>query len=187
MRGWLKGLLTVVLWTAAPPAVAAAVLGATGHLSGHGWVLVVAALFGLAYGLEAGILTSYDLGSPVGWLELLVDMTWSLPNTVWGFVLGNLIFWFQNDHIQARVAYNYRSRRAVSEDVGSIAGMELYEAPQKYVDASLSYKINKYVEVFLQGTNLSNEYQRFYLVWPDQPAHSNFSERPYMLGIRGQW
>ena len=94
MPGWLKGLLTVILWTAGPPAVAAAVLGATGHLSGHGWVLVVAALFGLAYGLEAGILTSYDLGSPVGWLELLVDMTWSLPNTVWGFVLGNLIFWF---------------------------------------------------------------------------------------------
>ena len=100
---------------------------------------------------------------------------------------GNLIFWFQNDHLQARVAYNYRSRRAVSEDVGSIAGMELYEAPQKYVDASVSYKFNKYVELFLQGTNLTDEYQRFYLVWPDQPAHSNFSERTYMLGIRGQW
>jgi TonB-dependent receptor len=100
---------------------------------------------------------------------------------------GNLILWFQNDRIQARVAYNYRSRRAVAEDEGSIAGMELYEAPQKYVDASLSYKLNKYAELFIQGTNLSNEYQRFYLVWPDQPAHSNFFERTYMVGIRGQW
>ena len=36
MPGWLKGLLTVILWTAAPPAVAAALLSATGHLSGHG-------------------------------------------------------------------------------------------------------------------------------------------------------
>ena len=100
---------------------------------------------------------------------------------------GNLILWYQNDRIQARVAYNYRSRRAVAEDEGSIAGLELYEAPQKYIDASFSYKINKYAEVFVQGTNLSNEYQRFYLVWPDQPAHSNFSERTYMIGIRGQW
>jgi TonB-dependent receptor len=100
---------------------------------------------------------------------------------------GNVILWFQNDRIQARVAYNYRSRRAVSEDEGSIAGMELYEAPQKYVDASVSYKLNKYAELFIQGTNLSNEYQRFYLVWSDQPAHSNFFERTYMIGIRGQW
>ncbi|HZP66345.1 MAG TPA: TonB-dependent receptor [Rudaea sp.] len=100
---------------------------------------------------------------------------------------GNLILWFQNDRIEARVAYNYRSRRAVSEDEGSITGMELYEAPQKYVDASFSYKYNKYVEVFVQGTNLTNEYQRFYLVWPDQLAHSNFFERTYMVGVRGHW
>jgi hypothetical protein len=88
MPGWLKGLLTIVLWTAVPAGVLAAVL------PGHGWIVVVAAVFGLAYGIEAGALTIYDLGSPVGWLMLLVDLTWSLPNTVWGFVVGNLIFWF---------------------------------------------------------------------------------------------
>jgi TonB-dependent receptor len=100
---------------------------------------------------------------------------------------GNLILWYQDDRFEARAAYNYRSRRAVSEDEGSISGMELYEAPQKYVDASVSYKINKYAEVFIQGTNLTNEYQRFYLVWSDQLAHSNFFERTYMVGIRGHW
>jgi TonB-dependent receptor len=100
---------------------------------------------------------------------------------------GNLILWYQDDRLEARVAYNYRSRRAVSEDEGSISGMELYESPQKYVDASISYKINKYAEVFVQGTNLTNEYQRFYLVWSDQLAHSNFFERTYMVGIRGHW
>ena len=100
---------------------------------------------------------------------------------------GNLILWYQDDHFQARVAYNYRSRRAVMDSVGGITGMEMYEAPQKYLDASVSYKLNKYTEVFLDGTNLTNEYQRYYLVWPDQPAHSNFSERMVMFGIRGQW
>ncbi|MEP6897030.1 MAG: TonB-dependent receptor [Rhodanobacter sp.] len=100
---------------------------------------------------------------------------------------GNFILWYQDDRFQARVAYNYRSRRAVSEDVGGITGLEMYEAPQKYLDASVSYKVSKYAELFIDGTNLSNQYQRYYLVWPDQPAHSNFSERMFMVGIRGQW
>lgn len=100
---------------------------------------------------------------------------------------GNLILWYQDDRFQARIAYNYRSRRAVEDSVGGITGMEMYEAPQKYLDASVSYKLDKYAELFVDGTNLTNEYQRYYLVWPDQPAHSNFSERMFMVGIRGQW
>ncbi|MGN6322808.1 MAG: TonB-dependent receptor [Dyella sp.] len=100
---------------------------------------------------------------------------------------GNFILWYQSDHFQARLAYNYRSRRAVMDSVGGITGMEMYEAPQKYLDASVSYKFNKYAEVFLDGTNFTNEYQHYYLVWPDQPAHSTFSERMFMVGVRGQW
>ena len=100
---------------------------------------------------------------------------------------GNLILWYQDKKFQARVALNYRSRRAVSEDVGAIAGLEMYQAPTKYLDASLSYNLSKYAEVFVEGTNLTNEYQRFYLVWPDQEGHANFSERSYMLGVRAQF
>ncbi|MHB8477837.1 MAG: hypothetical protein ACYDBZ_16280, partial [Steroidobacteraceae bacterium] len=73
------------------------------------------------------------------------------------------------------------------DNVGGIAGLEEYEAPQQYVDASVAYKFNKYLEVFVDGTNLTNEYQRFYLVWPDQFGHSNFAERMFTFGVRGQW
>ena len=59
--------------------------------------------------------------------------------------------------------------------------------PQKYLDASLSYKVSRYAEVFVNGTNLTNEYQRYYLVWTDQPAHSNYSERTLTFGMRGHW
>jgi len=100
---------------------------------------------------------------------------------------GNVILWYQDKRFQTRLAYNYRSKRAVAESVGGITGLEEYEAPQQYLDASVSYKFSKYLEVFVDATNLTNEYQRFYLVWPDQPAHSQFSERMFMLGIRGQW
>ena len=73
------------------------------------------------------------------------------------------------------------------ENVGGIQGMEEYEAPQKYLDAEIAYKVSKYAELFVNGTNLTNEYQRYYLVWSDQPGHSNFSERMYEFGVRGHW
>jgi TonB-dependent receptor len=100
---------------------------------------------------------------------------------------GNFILWYQSRRFQTRVAYNYRSKRAVSDSVGGIVGMEEYEMPQKYLDASIAYKVSKYAELFVNGTNLTNEYQRYYLVWTDQPAHSTFSERMFTFGVRGQW
>lgn len=100
---------------------------------------------------------------------------------------GNLILWYQDNRFQVRVAENYRSKRAVSEDVGGITGMEMYEAPQHYLDASIQYKFAPELQLFVQGSNLTNEYQRYYLVWPDQEGHANFSERMYMVGIRGQF
>jgi TonB-dependent receptor len=100
---------------------------------------------------------------------------------------GNFILWYQDKHFQTRVAYNYRSKRAFAESVGGITGMEEYEAPQRYLDASVAYKFAKYLEVYVDGTNLTNEYQRYYLVWPDQVGHSNFSERMFTFGVRGQW
>lgn len=100
---------------------------------------------------------------------------------------GNFILWYQDDQFQARAAYNYRSRRAVMDNVGGVSGLEMYEAPQHYVDASVAYKFDKRLEVFLNATNLTNEAQRYYLVWPDQAGHSTFSERMYTIGVRGQW
>ena len=71
--------------------------------------------------------------------------------------------------------------------IHGIVGLEEYEAPQRYLDASMSFKFSKYLEVFVDGTNLSNEYQHYYLVWKDQPGHSTFSERMFAVGVRGQW
>jgi TonB-dependent receptor len=100
---------------------------------------------------------------------------------------GNLILWYQDKRFQTRLAYNYRSKRAAESGVGGIAGLQMYEAPQRYLDAAVSFKVNKYAELFVDATNLTNEYQHYYLVWPDQAAHSDFSERMFTAGVRGQW
>jgi len=47
---------------------------------------------GFLYGLEAALLASYDLTDPAHWCVLLVDLTWSLPSTLLGFVLVNPIY-----------------------------------------------------------------------------------------------
>ncbi len=86
MPDGLKGFLTVVLSTA--------IFGVAGLLVGMGLAhaavpgLFVGIVLGLVYGLFAGVLLAYDLGSAVGWLELLVDLTWSLLNTLFGLVIG---------------------------------------------------------------------------------------------------
>jgi hypothetical protein len=54
--------------------------------------LIGGAIFGLVYGLVAGILVIYDLSGPGGWFDLLIDLTWSLPNTIFGFILGNVFY-----------------------------------------------------------------------------------------------
>jgi hypothetical protein len=56
--------------------------------------MIIGAAIGALYGIEAGILLAYNLASWFGWFQLLIDMTWSLPNTTFGLVLGNAIYPF---------------------------------------------------------------------------------------------
>lgn len=57
-------------------------------------VAIAGAIVGLLYGLEAGLLLSYDLSSVSGWLTLIIDLTWSLPSTIFGLVVGNIAYPF---------------------------------------------------------------------------------------------
>lgn len=72
------------------------------------WVLMACSLglaalppmaaFGVGFGLgflytaEAAILASYDLENPLHYLYLVVDWTWSLPNTILGLVAGTPLY-----------------------------------------------------------------------------------------------
>src|SRR5262245_48892466 len=54
--------------------------------------LGVGLVMGFLYGMEAALCASYDLTNPLHWLALVVDLTWSLPNTIFGFAIGNPIY-----------------------------------------------------------------------------------------------
>lgn len=88
LQGFLTFLVSLVL-----PTVGWLVLSAvTGGFIPWKIALLIGGGFGALYGLEAGILHIYDLETGLGWFEMIVDLTWSLPNTMFGFVFGNLIY-----------------------------------------------------------------------------------------------
>jgi TonB-dependent receptor len=100
---------------------------------------------------------------------------------------ANLALWYQDNRFEARLAGNYRSKRAVSQDFGGVAGLEVYQAPTFYLDASLSYKLTPNVQLFVQASNLTNEHERYYLVWPSQVADTTMFDRRYMVGVRANF
>jgi hypothetical protein len=93
MSDVVKGFLIVLVTTVVCIGISLLIFSATGDMDIL-WVILVGGIFGLLYGLEAGILLIYDLSSGIGWLELTADLTWSLPNTIFGFVFGNIIYIF---------------------------------------------------------------------------------------------
>jgi hypothetical protein len=90
----LKALLTIIVSTVVVCLMLYLVGAATGLGFGFHGLAVAGLIAGLLYGLEAGIVGSYALHRAKGWVELLVDLTWSLPNTLFGLIVGNLIYIF---------------------------------------------------------------------------------------------
>lgn len=101
---------------------------------------------------------------------------------------ANAALYYQGHGLQARVAWNYRSKRAVTSNfVGGLTGSELYQAPTNYVDASISYDVTPNFTIYGQGSNLTGEYERYYIVYPDERAYNNIYERRFMAGVRAKF
>ena len=83
----ISGLLTVLLCLGIPLGALLATTGDTAYPA-----VIVLAIVMFAYGFVATWMGAYDLSTPLGWLMLLVDLTWSLPNTVFGAVTGMWLY-----------------------------------------------------------------------------------------------
>lgn len=96
MSKFVQGVITLLFSLALPIAVllTLSLLDVTKGVFPPLIALAIGGGFGLLYGIEAAVLNIYDLESPLGWFEMVVDLTWSLPNTMFGFVAGNIIYIF---------------------------------------------------------------------------------------------
>jgi TonB-dependent receptor len=100
---------------------------------------------------------------------------------------ANLALWYQAEKFQVRIAHNYRSKRAVALDQVGTPGMTLYQRPTNYVDASVSYDVTPGLTVYLQGSNLTNEFEDYYFQWGNEYANQNIYERRLLLGVRARF
>lgn len=104
----------------------------------------------------------------------------------------NAILWYQRDGIEARIAYNYRSDRYIQTKMfeqvnGNSNRVALFVEPTRFVDASISYSFNDNIQVYLQGQNLTKEYEQSYAQWTDMKVSQNIFEARYTVGLRGSF
>jgi iron complex outermembrane recepter protein len=99
----------------------------------------------------------------------------------------NLAFWYEGGPFQARIAHNYRSKRAVAlNQIWGTPGMTLFQSPTNYIDASFSYEVSPNFTAYIQGLNLTNEFENYYFQWEEQRAYQQQYERRFILGFRAR-
>jgi TonB-dependent receptor len=99
----------------------------------------------------------------------------------------NAILWYQKNGWQGRIAYNYRSERYIGRSWNDGSPAAWWSSPTSYVDASVSYDINDNLTVYLQGTNITEEYENTYMQWTDVMVNQNVYEARYTLGVRAKF
>ncbi len=102
----------------------------------------------------------------------------------------NLIGWYQDDKLQVRVAYNYRSER-LSTVVGlnGNSNIGIYAEPTNFVDVNATYNISDRVSVYLNGSNVTDETEIYDYKFGSskQYAYQNQFEARYTIGVRAKW
>jgi len=96
----------------------------------------------------------------------------------------NAVLFYQKYGLQVRLAYNWHGRilDLVNQNLPDV--LNVYSKPQGYLDASVEYRINPNVSVFLQGTNLTDAYDPAFVQYPNAFWSENISERRYFAGVR---
>jgi TonB-dependent receptor len=104
----------------------------------------------------------------------------------------NLVLFYQDSKLQARVAANYLSKQYQGtfshwSFTAPNAGLAQYQDDTLYLDAGASYDINEHFQVFLQGQNLTEEAPTNYVQWPDAHLNWNQYERVISAGVRAKF
>lgn len=101
---------------------------------------------------------------------------------------ANVVLWYQYEGLQARLAYNFRSKRSYTQnDIwGMTTGMTVYQKAAEYLDASVSYDITPNVTAYVQGSNLGGAGEHYYFQFPSQYFSQNAYERRLTVGVRAR-
>ncbi|MEN0035802.1 MAG: TonB-dependent receptor [Cellvibrio sp.] len=96
----------------------------------------------------------------------------------------NLVGWFENDTISARLAYNFRSPRLIARGGYELGYQNLYQDDYGQLDLNVTWSVTENVDLYLNGANITEEFQQTYLEHKDQKAFQNIYEARWSLGAR---
>ncbi|OHU87659.1 MULTISPECIES: TonB-dependent receptor [Pseudoalteromonas] len=96
----------------------------------------------------------------------------------------NFVLWYEQDEFSTRLAWNSRSPRLVTTGSSAVGGQSLYQDDYSQLDFSATYHATEYLDIFLHGSNITEEVQQTYLQFAAQKAFRNEYESRWTLGVR---
>lgn len=104
----------------------------------------------------------------------------SLPGTAPHMVNASLSW--ENSRLSVRVSLNYTA--GYLDEVASEAFGDRYYDGQLFLDANASYRFGKYVRVFFEANNLTNQLLRYYQGIRSRMAQLEYYKGTFNLGIK---
>lgn len=89
---------------------------------------------------------------------------------------------WENKNFTARVSMNYTS--AYLDEVGGNTDEDTYYDKQLFVDANASYKFNKYLRIFVEANNLTNQPLRYYQGVSDRLKQVEYYQPRFNMGLK---
>lgn len=98
----------------------------------------------------------------------------------------NFVVWYEQEDFSARISWNSRSPRLITSGWGNAAvgGQSLFQDDYSQLDINATYNVNDNISVYINGSNILEEYQQTYLEFSEQKAFQNIYEARWTLGTR---
>lgn len=96
----------------------------------------------------------------------------------------NVVGWFENESWSARLAYNFRSPRLIAQGNSAIGQQALYQDDYGQLDVNVTWDVTDNVALYVNGSNITEEFQQTYLEFKEQKAFQNIYESRWAVGAR---
>ncbi len=157
---------------------------------------------------EGGEVTGYEIGGKLAFSDVLdvailsnfgldANYTYSdssqeakdvsgkdLPFTGMSKDTYNFIVWYEQEEFSMRLAYNARSPRLMTAGNESTGGQSLYQDDYAQLDFNATYYMTENVNFYINGSNITEEYQQTYIEFSQQKAFQNIYEARWTVGAR---
>jgi len=96
----------------------------------------------------------------------------------------NFVVWYEQDEFSMRLAYNARSPRLMTQGNPNTGGQALYQDDYAQLDFNATYNMNENISFYVNGSNITEEYQQTYIEFEEQKAFQNVYEARWTIGTR---